>query len=80
MANEADSREQLINILRLAYSGELAAAYAYRGHWHSVIANQFGVNWRILSEKCSPDWVVGRVNGGSGGPQSSDGLWNFFVM
>ena len=23
-------------ILRLAYSGELAAGYAYRGHWHSV--------------------------------------------
>ena len=38
MANEADSREKLINILRLAYSGELAAAYAYRGHWHSVSA------------------------------------------
>lgn len=27
---------ELIDILRLAYSGELAAAYAYRGHWHSV--------------------------------------------
>lgn len=31
-SNEA----KLIAILRLAYSGELAAAYAYRGHWHSV--------------------------------------------
>jgi rubrerythrin len=29
-------REQLISILQLAYSGELAAGYAYRGHWHSV--------------------------------------------
>ncbi|MDQ3819466.1 MAG: ferritin-like domain-containing protein [Acidobacteriota bacterium] len=28
--------ENLVRILRLAYSGELAAAYAYRGHWHSV--------------------------------------------
>jgi demethoxyubiquinone hydroxylase (CLK1/Coq7/Cat5 family) len=28
--------EYLIAILRLAYSGELAAAYAYRGHWHSI--------------------------------------------
>ena len=28
--------DRLIEILRLAYSGELAAAYAYRGHWHSV--------------------------------------------
>ena len=27
---------ELIKILRLAYSGELAAAYAYRGHWRSV--------------------------------------------
>jgi demethoxyubiquinone hydroxylase (CLK1/Coq7/Cat5 family) len=29
-------QEQLIRILLLAYSGELAAAYAYRGHWKSV--------------------------------------------
>jgi rubrerythrin len=26
----------LVAILQLAYSGELAAAYAYRGHWHSL--------------------------------------------
>ncbi len=26
----------LVVILQLAYSGELAAAYAYRGHWHSL--------------------------------------------
>jgi rubrerythrin len=26
----------LIGLLQLAYSGELAAAYAYRGHWKSV--------------------------------------------
>lgn len=31
-----DSRQKLIRILQLAYSAELAAAYAYRGHWHSV--------------------------------------------
>jgi rubrerythrin len=31
---------QLIEILRLAYSGERAAAYAYRGHWHSVSNSQ----------------------------------------
>jgi rubrerythrin len=28
--------QNLVGILRLAYSAELAAAYAYRGHWHSV--------------------------------------------
>jgi len=31
-----NSRQNLITLLQLAYSGELAAAYAYRGHWHSV--------------------------------------------
>ena len=28
--------ERLVAILRLAYSGELAAAHAYAGHWRSV--------------------------------------------
>lgn len=31
-----DSRENLIRILQNAYSGELAAAFAYRGHWKSL--------------------------------------------
>ncbi len=31
-----DSRENLIRILQSAYSGELAAAHAYRGHWKSL--------------------------------------------
>jgi demethoxyubiquinone hydroxylase (CLK1/Coq7/Cat5 family) len=31
-----DNRHDLIALLQLAYSAELAAAYAYRGHWHSV--------------------------------------------
>jgi rubrerythrin len=30
------SKEKLIQILQLAYSGERAAGYAYRGHWKSV--------------------------------------------
>ena len=38
MDNKAASREKLIAILQLAYSAELAAAYAYRGHWHSINA------------------------------------------
>ncbi|HUS10247.1 MAG TPA: hypothetical protein VMZ30_07255 [Pyrinomonadaceae bacterium] len=33
---ERDSRSKLIALLQLAYSAERAAAYAYRGHWHSV--------------------------------------------
>jgi len=32
----ADSKRNLIALLQLAYSAEMAAAYAYRGHWHSV--------------------------------------------
>ncbi|HWN09623.1 MAG TPA: ferritin-like domain-containing protein [Pyrinomonadaceae bacterium] len=31
-----ESRHKLVKILQLAYSAELAAAYAYRGHWKSV--------------------------------------------
>jgi rubrerythrin len=36
MTNADDNLQDLIAILQLAYSGELAAAYAYRGHWRSV--------------------------------------------
>jgi len=36
MATENNSQEKLIALLQLAYSGELAASYAYRGHWRSV--------------------------------------------
>ena len=35
MDSEA-SRRSLVAILQHAYSGELAAGYAYRGHWRSV--------------------------------------------
>ena len=31
-----DARAKLIHQLQCAYSGELAAGFAYRGHWHSV--------------------------------------------
>jgi len=31
-----DARAHLIRVLQHAYSGELAAGYAYRGHWHSL--------------------------------------------
>src|SRR5438132_9474118 len=36
MMADDDNRQKLIATLQLAYSGELAAAFAYRGHWHSV--------------------------------------------
>ena len=31
-----NARENLIRILRRAHAGELAAAFAYRGHWKSL--------------------------------------------
>jgi rubrerythrin len=34
--DEAANARSLVAILQLAYSGELAAGYAYRGHWKSV--------------------------------------------
>jgi hypothetical protein len=32
----SSSRDSLIHVLRSAYSGELAAGFAYAGHWRSV--------------------------------------------
>lgn len=32
----SDAKKNLIHILQNAYSGEVAAAYAYRGHWKSL--------------------------------------------
>ena len=37
MPEDDDSQQKLIALLQLAYSAERAAAYAYRGHWHSVV-------------------------------------------
>src|SRR5215210_1998450 len=34
--SERSPRQQLVHILQAAYSGELAAAHAYRGHWKSL--------------------------------------------
>lgn len=36
MLSPAAAKSALIRVLQLAYSGELAAANAYRGHWQSV--------------------------------------------
>ena len=35
-SEKARHEQSLVALLELAYSGELAAAYAYRGHWKSV--------------------------------------------
>ena len=50
MTGADDTRQKLIVILQLAYSGELAAAYAYRGHWHSVSAADERESIRIIEQ------------------------------
>ena len=50
MSSADDNRQKLIAILQLAYSGELAAAYAYRGHWHSVSAADERESIRTIEE------------------------------
>jgi len=37
--HETSSLDQLLTVLQAAYSGELAAAHAYRGHWRSLSDN-----------------------------------------
>jgi rubrerythrin len=50
MTSEDQSRAKLIAILQLAYSGELAAAHAYRGHWRSVSDEQEKQSIRSIEE------------------------------
>jgi hypothetical protein len=39
MSRMTDARASLVHVLRSACSGELAAIYAYRGHWKSLRAD-----------------------------------------
>lgn len=50
MAPGNDSLKKLIALLQLAYSGELAAAYAYRGHWQSVTNQDERVSIRGIED------------------------------
>ncbi len=44
-------RKRLINILQLAYSGERAAGYAYRGHWQSVSDPEERARIKIIEDE-----------------------------
>lgn len=48
--HHAETRK-LAEILQLAYSGELAAAYAYRGHWHSLSDPQERARVRTIEDE-----------------------------
>lgn len=52
--NRSAEVEALAAILRLAYSGELAAALAYRGHWKSVRDPDERARIRQIEEEDSP--------------------------
>ncbi|HEX6730001.1 MAG TPA: ferritin-like domain-containing protein [Pyrinomonadaceae bacterium] len=55
-----DDTAKLINILRLAYSGERAAGYAYRGHWRSVIDPEERTRIKAIEEE---EWHHRRLVG-----------------
>lgn len=50
MSKLEENRKNLVALLQGAYSGELAAAYAYRGHWHSVSAADERESIRTIEE------------------------------
>jgi rubrerythrin len=55
-----NDRARLIHILQLAYSGERAAVYAYRGHWHSVRNPEERTRIRLIEEE---EWQHRRLVG-----------------
>lgn len=56
-----DDLSRLVGILRLAYSGELAAGYAYRGHWRSVSDPEERARIRQIEDE---EWHHRRLVGG----------------
>lgn len=48
---EDDSSQNLVALLQLAYSAERAAAYAYRGHWHSVVSEDERIRIRQIEDE-----------------------------
>lgn len=62
-----DNRGKLIGLLQLAYSAELAAAYAYRGHWQSVsTANEKSSIQNIESDELRHRQLFGEMLTGLG--------------
>lgn len=75
----ADARAKLVRQLKGAYSGELAAGYAYRGHWHSL---REGADRTRIREIEADEWhhreLVGgmlRQLGGKPGPLREVIFW-----
>jgi rubrerythrin len=68
---EDNSSHDLITLLQLAYSAERAAAYAYRGHWHSVRDKDERIRIRQIEDE---EWhhreLVGEMLAGLGAQPS----------
>ncbi len=59
---EALELKKLTRLLRLAYSAEMAAAYAYRGHWRSLkVTPQRKEIQRIEAEEWLHRYMIGQV-------------------
>jgi rubrerythrin len=59
-ATSTRNRERLVDLLQLAYSGELAAAHAYRGHAASVFDPEEKLRIRSIEEE---EWHHRRLLG-----------------
>ena len=59
--DKSTAAARLVAQLQLAYSGELAAAYAYRGHWHSLRDGRERDEVRKIEED---EWHHRRLVGG----------------
>jgi hypothetical protein len=57
----ATATQALVRILRHAYSGEMAAAYAYRGHWRSCRSAEERQRIREIEDE---EWHHRRLVGG----------------
>lgn len=60
MVAEDNSVQKLVALLQLAYSAELAAAYAYRGHWHSVEGDEERIRIKQIEDE---EWHHRRLAG-----------------
>src|SRR5262245_34080282 len=49
--DRSTAKRELIDLLHLAHSGELAAAYAYRGHWKSLAEGEDRARIRQIEEE-----------------------------
>lgn len=81
MDDESHHLKALTQILQNAYSGELAAAYAYRGHWKSVKKpEEREMIHQIEQEEWSHRAVVGSMLAGLGSKPRRFKEWKMWLI